>query len=204
MKQKISIILILSILTSIIYAVKNGMLDDENETYTNLKLPDVVDYNFHIKPIISDNCYTCHGPDANKRKAGLRLDLAKNALAELPENKGKFAIVPGNVSKSALYKHIVSDNPKIINSISTELENYNTARDTAIKKYVKINEEGQPATTTNNTLEFIDEAAAASFVEEMTALSDEEVDVGNIDLELLNNMEITTKQMMIISELIKE
>ena len=32
-------------------------------------LPDVVDYNFHIKPIISDRCFKCHGPDAQKREA---------------------------------------------------------------------------------------------------------------------------------------
>ena len=37
-------------------------------------LPDVIDYNFHIKPILSDRCYTCHGPDQSKREAELRLD----------------------------------------------------------------------------------------------------------------------------------
>ena len=37
-------------------------------------LPEQINYNFHIKPILSDRCYTCHGPDANKREADLRLD----------------------------------------------------------------------------------------------------------------------------------
>ena len=37
-------------------------------------LPEVIDYNFHVQPILSDKCYHCHGPDANTRKAELRLD----------------------------------------------------------------------------------------------------------------------------------
>ena len=37
-------------------------------------IPDVVDYNYHIRPILSDRCFKCHGPDANKREANLRLD----------------------------------------------------------------------------------------------------------------------------------
>ncbi len=37
-------------------------------------LPERVDYNFHVKPIISDRCLKCHGPDSAARKAGLRLD----------------------------------------------------------------------------------------------------------------------------------
>ncbi len=54
-------------------------------------------YNWDIRPIISDNCFACHGPDAEGgQKAGLRLDLFDTATAELPESPGKFAIVPGD------------------------------------------------------------------------------------------------------------
>ena len=42
-------------------------------------LPEKVDYNYHIKPILSDRCYQCHGPDEKTRKAGLRLDLYHRA-----------------------------------------------------------------------------------------------------------------------------
>ena len=94
---------------SIIYATKKGIFNSGNSDYANIWLPDVIDYNFHIKPIISDNCYTCHGPDTNKRKAGLRLDLAENAFAELPENPGEFAIVAENPKKSLIYKQWVID-----------------------------------------------------------------------------------------------
>ncbi|MEQ8338224.1 MAG: c-type cytochrome domain-containing protein, partial [Cyclobacteriaceae bacterium] len=47
------------------------------------ELPEVIDYNFHVKPIISDRCYACHGPDKETRKAGLRLDIEENAFAAL-------------------------------------------------------------------------------------------------------------------------
>ena len=43
-------------------------------------LPNKIDYNYHVKPILSDRCYQCHGPDEKTRKAGLRLDLEKIAF----------------------------------------------------------------------------------------------------------------------------
>ena len=89
MKYRITIIAVLAVLIGLLFAYKKGLLDFRDDAYAKLKLPETVDYNFHIKPILSDNCYTCHGPDANKRKAGLRLDLEKTALGELPENPGK-------------------------------------------------------------------------------------------------------------------
>ncbi|HTD68358.1 MAG TPA: DUF1553 domain-containing protein [Candidatus Limnocylindria bacterium] len=57
-----------------------------------------------MRRIFSDNCYACHGPDKNKRKAGLRLDVKEGALAKL-ESDG-FAIVPGKPEQSALLKSI--------------------------------------------------------------------------------------------------
>src|SRR2546423_1100759 len=50
-----------------------------------------VDFNRQIRPIFSENCYTCHGPDAGKRKAGLRLDRQDDAMGEL--KSGNHAIV---------------------------------------------------------------------------------------------------------------
>ena len=49
--------------------------NNEFEANQNYKLPDYVDYNFHIKPILSDRCFICHGPDQGSRKGNLRLDL---------------------------------------------------------------------------------------------------------------------------------
>ena len=63
-------------------------------------LPDKISYNFHVRPILSDKCFACHGPDKNKLQAGLRLDNAESAYAPLKETKGAFAIVPGKPSPS--------------------------------------------------------------------------------------------------------
>jgi hypothetical protein len=75
------------------------------------KLPETVSYNFHIRPILSDKCFACHGPDAKKREASLRLDVAESAYAPLKETKGAFAIVPGKPGQSELYKRISSTDP---------------------------------------------------------------------------------------------
>ena len=71
-------------------------------------LPDQVSYNFHIRPILSDKCFKCHGPDAAQRSASLRLDIADSAFAPLKETKGAFAIIPGKAEESELYKRITS------------------------------------------------------------------------------------------------
>src|SRR5690242_21936120 len=67
--------------------------------------PRKLTYNRDIRPILSDNCFACHGPDKNKRKAKLRLDIRDEALA-------KEAFVPGNSEKSELIRRIFSTDPK--------------------------------------------------------------------------------------------
>ncbi len=67
-----------------------------------------IDFNKDIKPILSENCYYCHGPDENKRKAKLRLDDFKDATTE---KNGSIAIVPNNPEESELYHRIISDDP---------------------------------------------------------------------------------------------
>ncbi len=71
-------------------------------------LPEVVDYNYHIRPILSDRCYKCHGPDANKREANLRLDTEDGAYAALKDDPRGHVIVPADPLASALYQRISS------------------------------------------------------------------------------------------------
>jgi hypothetical protein len=76
-------------------------------------IPDEIDYNFHIRPILADNCFACHGPDAKKRKAGLRLDIAEEAYKALKENPGKHALVPNKPKSSEVYLRIISEDPEL-------------------------------------------------------------------------------------------
>lgn len=87
----------------------NLFSNDKSDQTTSL--PDKVDFNYHIKPILSQNCYVCHGPDSSSREAGLRLDQFEVATAELED--GGSAIVPGNPAKSLLLERIRSKDPDL-------------------------------------------------------------------------------------------
>jgi hypothetical protein len=82
---------------------KNGALQSRSGK-------DAVSYNFDIRPILSDKCFACHGPDSQKREAGLRLDDAASAYAKLKEGKG-VGIFPGKPEQSEVYKRITSVDP---------------------------------------------------------------------------------------------
>ena len=73
------------------------------------EIPEKVDFNYHVKPILSDRCYSCHGPDEKSRRAGLRLDLEKTAFMQL--SSGKTAIDAGSISGSEMAHRILSNDP---------------------------------------------------------------------------------------------
>ncbi len=66
--------------------------------------PSRVDFDREIRPILADKCFACHGPDAEARESGLRLDVRDEALK--PAESGSVAIVPGEPDKSRLLKMI--------------------------------------------------------------------------------------------------
>ncbi|MCB1096352.1 MAG: DUF1553 domain-containing protein [Verrucomicrobiae bacterium] len=72
-----------------------------------------VQYNRDVRPVLSDRCFQCHGPDSGKRKAGLRLDVASDAYANLaaPDEAPRRAIVPGEPQQSELLKRVYSHDP---------------------------------------------------------------------------------------------
>ncbi len=74
-----------------------------------LNAGDSVEFNRDIRPVLSDKCFTCHGPDAGNRKTKLRFDQESGARIEL--SKGRFAIVPGDPAHSEMYLRVSSGNP---------------------------------------------------------------------------------------------
>ncbi len=90
----------------------NNVPESIVEAYENI--PENVDYNYHVKPILSDKCFACHGPDKANQKAGLRLDIAENAYASLEDNDNLHAIIPKHPNKSESVKRIFSSDKELI------------------------------------------------------------------------------------------
>lgn len=83
-----------------------GILISEDSRAESVSKPLAsISFNQSIRPILSENCFACHGPDENKRKAHLRLDLREEATRS---REGRFAIVPGHPEKSEMWRRISS------------------------------------------------------------------------------------------------
>jgi len=72
-------------------------------------LPEKVDFNFHVRPILVKNCYLCHGPDPSSREAELRLDTFEDATASRED--GKHAVLPGHADQSEMIRRILASDP---------------------------------------------------------------------------------------------
>lgn len=94
-----------------VFALLTWNCSTKENNEINLEGSDQISYNFHIRPILSDKCFACHGPDANKREADLRLDTEEGAFTALKESPGKFALVSGDLEKSEVYHRINSTDP---------------------------------------------------------------------------------------------
>ena len=90
----------LAVITSCVHPIPEEIAESYNT------LPDKVDFNFDVKPILSDKCFACHGPDQKSLKADLRLDLPGDAL--LRKESGDIPIISGNSARSPLIKRILS------------------------------------------------------------------------------------------------
>ena len=74
-------------------------------------IPDRPDWNWDVRPILSQNCFGCHGQAA--QKGGVRLDIEKAAYADIPEDKGHRSIVPGNPGKSELFRRMTTGDAEL-------------------------------------------------------------------------------------------
>ena len=104
--KKILAVVLAGFLLSCSLEVPNEILKEYSS------LPEVVDFNYHVKPILSDRCYQCHGPDEKTRKAGLRLDVESIAFSKL--NSGNRAFTSGNLYKSESAHRIIHDDPEVV------------------------------------------------------------------------------------------
>jgi hypothetical protein len=75
---------------------------------------ELISYNFQVRPIFSDKCFKCHGPDGNKREAGLRLDIPEEAYKALKEHPRAHAIVPGKPDLSEMFIRVSSTDTAIM------------------------------------------------------------------------------------------
>ena len=98
-------------------------------------LPEKVDYVRDIKPILSNNCYACHGPDAKQTKAGLRLDSFKEATKEL--KSGERAVVPKDLGESALVYRITAEDVDERMPPADSNKKLNARQVTLLKKWVE-------------------------------------------------------------------
>tara|TARA_B100000963_G_scaffold175890_2_gene152932 strand:+ start:6108 stop:8429 length:2322 start_codon:yes stop_codon:yes gene_type:complete len=86
----------------------SAVLGSDDPQTSLAKIPENISYNFDVKPILSDKCYTCHGPDPKSVKANLRLDISDHWYRTSDANPNKQIIFSGKVSNSELVDRIRS------------------------------------------------------------------------------------------------
>ncbi|MCM8542433.1 MAG: DUF1553 domain-containing protein [Lentisphaeraceae bacterium] len=70
------------------------------------KIPETVRFNEHVRPILSDKCFHCHGPDEKHIKGKLQLHTFEGATKNLSKKEKRFAIVPGKIEESTIWKRV--------------------------------------------------------------------------------------------------
>jgi hypothetical protein len=95
--------------------------------------PDRPTFNRDIRPIMSDTCFRCHGPDRIARKADMRLDIREEAIK--PTRSGRIPVVPGDPDKSEIVARIFAEGARVMPPISAHKELTQAQKDT-IRRWV--------------------------------------------------------------------
>jgi mono/diheme cytochrome c family protein len=105
--------------------------------------PTPVSFNKDVRPILADNCYACHGPDRNRRQAGLRLDREEAAKSPLPS--GEAAIVAGDPENSALIQRVTHpDEQERMPHASSGKERLSVAQIETLRRWIEQGAPWQP------------------------------------------------------------
>ena len=94
-----------TMLALLLFAIE-GATPNMGQNSSGVPLPQTIQFNRDIRPILSDNCFTCHGPDKTHRATVFHFDVEESAKQDI--GGGRFAIVPGDPAKSLLIQRITS------------------------------------------------------------------------------------------------
>jgi len=93
-----------------------------------------IHFNRDIRPILSDNCFNCHGPDKDKRKAKLRVDTREGLFTVI---KDRAPIVPGKPAESEIYRRITSQDPDEVMPKSNSGKKLSSAQIALLKRWIE-------------------------------------------------------------------
>jgi mono/diheme cytochrome c family protein len=130
-----------SLLLACAAALTSAALADPPPTAPNKPARRTVQYARDIQPILSGNCFACHGPDVKTRKAGLRLDIASEARKAL--KSGARAIVPGDVKNSELVARVFATDTEMMPPKNSH-KKLKAAEKQLLKRWVEEGAEYQP------------------------------------------------------------
>jgi hypothetical protein len=122
--------------SAIMYAIQ-ACNNSSTSQVAEEQIPDSISYNFHVRPILSDKCFICHGPDANKREADLRLDIAEEAYKSLKENPTAHALVPFKPQASEVFLRISSQDSSLMMPPKSSNLKLTTHEISIIEKWIK-------------------------------------------------------------------
>ena len=107
-----------------------------------LRAEEPVDFNDHIRPLLSDRCFTCHGFDANAREADLRLDTPEGAFGKRKD--ADPAIIPGDPSASILWQRIIATDDEDVMPPPDSLLRLSKSEKELIRRWIKEGAKYEP------------------------------------------------------------